>query len=200
MAYGEITAEVVVAIDADTVILPDAISRLAGAFRDPQVGAVAGNVKVGNRHNLLSVLQALEYITAQNIDRRAYETIRGILVVPGAIGAWRAEAVRKAGLYSNDTVTEDADLTVAVTRAGYRVRFEEYAIALTDAPDRLRGFLRQRLRWIFGMLQTAWKHRGAYRQSKGVGLIAIPDLIVFGFILGLMALPAQISRINREEL
>lgn len=90
LAYEQITAEVVVGIDEDTVILPDAISKLAEAFRDTKVGAVAGNVKVGSRYNLLSVLQALEYNTSQNIDRRAYEKISGILVVPGAIGAWRA--------------------------------------------------------------------------------------------------------------
>lgn len=186
-AYAMIDTDIVVAIDADTVITPDAIRRLVRPFRDPRVGAVAGNVKVGNRHNLLTRLQALEYITAQNIDRRAFEVLNAMLVVPGAIGAWRAAAVRAAGLYTNETVTEDADLTVAVIRAGYRVRFQERAFSLTEAPETVRAFLRQRLRWSFGMMQTGWKHRRALREGRAVGLISLPDLLAFGVLLPLLA-------------
>ncbi len=186
-AYAEIEAEVVVAVDADTVLDRDAVRLLAAHFRDPKVGAVAGTVVVGNRHGLLPRLQALEYTTAQNIDRRAAERLNAMLVVPGAIGAWRTEAVRKAGLYTPDTTTEDADLTIAVIRAGYRVVFEDRAISTTDAVDRLHGFLKQRLRWTFGMMQTAWKHRRAARTAKAVGWLALPDLWLTGIGLGLIA-------------
>lgn len=186
-AYGWVETDIVVAIDADTVILPDAIRKLVRPFADPLVGAVAGKVRVGNRGQLLTNLQALEYITAQNIDRRAAEVFNGMLVVPGAIGAWRAEAVRKAGLYTNETLAEDADLTVSVLRAGYRVVFEEEAVSITEAPETLRGFLKQRLRWTFGMMQTAWKHRRAAREGRAVGLISIPDLWLFGVTMALLA-------------
>lgn len=186
-AYAETETEVVVAVDADTLLHPDAVRRLMGHFADPRVGAVAGNVKVGNRRGLLPRLQALEYITAQNIDRRAAERLNAMLVVPGAIGAWRAEAVRKVGLYSPDTITEDADLTVAVLRAGYTVAFEERAFSVTDAPESLAAFMKQRLRWSFGMMQTAWKHRRAAKTARGVGLFSIPDLWVTGIMLGLLA-------------
>jgi cellulose synthase/poly-beta-1,6-N-acetylglucosamine synthase-like glycosyltransferase/peptidoglycan/xylan/chitin deacetylase (PgdA/CDA1 family) len=186
-AYARIETEIVVAIDADTVIHPDAIRKLVRAFHDPSVGAVAGKVQVGNIGPLLTRLQALEYIVAQNIDRRSAETFNGILVVPGAIGAWRADAVRKAGYYTNQTVTEDADLTVAVLRAGYRVVFEDEAVSITEAPETVRNFLKQRLRWTFGMMQTAWKHRRAAREGRSVGLISIPDLWLFGVVLALLA-------------
>ncbi len=186
-AYGEIESEVVVALDADTLLHPKAVRMLLGHFEDPRVGAVAGNVKVGNRHGLLPRLQALEYITAQNIDRRAAERLNAILVVPGSIGAWRTEAVRKVGLYSPDTITEDADLTVAILRAGYRVVFEERAFSITDAPETIRSFMKQRLRWTFGMMQTSWKHRRAAKTARGVGLFSIPDLWMTGVVLGLMA-------------
>jgi peptidoglycan-N-acetylglucosamine deacetylase len=186
-AYQSIGSEVAVAVDADAVLLPDAIGRLVAHFADPKVGAVAGNVKVSNRMNLLTRLQALEYITAQNVDRRAAEVLNAMLVVPGAIGAWRAAAVRAAGLYSGDTITEDADLTVSVLRQGYRVVFEPQAISRTEAPQNLRAFLRQRLRWTYGMMQTAWKHRGAAREGRMVGLIAIPDLWLAGVLVGLLA-------------
>lgn len=186
-AYGLVETEIVVAIDADTLILPDAIRKLVQPFRDPAVGAVAGKVRVGNQTGLLTRLQALEYIVAQNVDRRAAEVFDGILVVPGAIGAWRVAAVRKAGLYTSETQTEDADLTVAVHRAGYRVVYEPAAVSVTEAPVTLAAFMRQRLRWTFGMMQTAWKHRRAAREGHAVGLIAIPDLWLFGVVLALLA-------------
>jgi len=186
-AYALVESGVVVALDADSLILPDAAARLAQHFRDPRVGAVAGYVKVGNRRGLLTALQSIEYLTAQSIDRRAAELIRAILVVPGAIGAWRAEAVRAVGGLSGDTITEDADLTVTIQRAGWRVAFEPLAQSLTEAPEGVKAFLRQRLRWTFGMMQTGWKHRGALRERRALGPIALPDLWLFGVGLGLLA-------------
>lgn len=186
-AYALVDSGVVVALDADSLMLPDAATRLARHFNDPRVGAVAGYVKVGNRRGLLTALQSIEYVTAQNVDRRAAELIGAMLVVPGAIGAWRAEAVRAAGGLSGDTITEDADLTVAIQRAGWRVVFEPSAQSLTEVPEGARAFLRQRLRWTFGMMQTAWKHRGALREGRAVGRIALPDLWLFGLGLGMLA-------------
>ncbi len=187
-AYRMVDAEIVVAIDADTLLRPDAIRKLVQPFADPGVGAVAGNVKVGNRGGLLTRLQALEYTIAQNIDRRAMELFNSMMVVPGAIGAWRADAVRAAGFYTNETVTEDADLTVAVIRAGYRVRFVEQAEAVTEVPETVRALMRQRLRWTFGMMQTGWKHRrAALPEKRAVGFLALPDLLIFGVLFSLLA-------------
>jgi len=176
-----------IGIDADTVIRPDAISWLVQPFHDERVGAVAGFVEVGNRRNLLTACQTLEYLVSQSVSRRAFETFNGILVVPGAIGAWRTDAVRKAGLYSGNTITEDADLTIAVHRAGYHVRFQENARALTEAPETVGPFLVQRLRWILGMLQTSWKHRRAITERRPVGYISIIDAIWFSLLTSLLS-------------
>lgn len=187
-AYRVLETDIVVAIDADSMIAPDAISQLVRHFEDPEIGAVAGRVQVGNRRSLLTRLQALEYLTAQSIDRRALELVNAMLVVPGAIGAWRVDAVIAAGFYSSETVTEDADLTVSVLRAGYRVIYEPAAFAVTEAPESVHAFLAQRLRWAFGMLQTAVKHLGgAARQRRAVGLIALPDLLLVGFGVSMLA-------------
>lgn len=187
LAIPLIDTEIMVALDADTLLQRDAIRKLVQPFHDGRVGAVAGRVQVGNPPNLLTRLQALEYAVTQNIDRRAAEVFNGIMVVPGAIGAWRTAAVRKAGLYSGETLAEDADLTVSILRAGYRVVYEPDAISITEAPDTLRGFMKQRLRWTFGMMQTAWKHRHATREGRAVGLFSIPDLWLFGVFLALLA-------------
>lgn len=187
--YGYTLAdtEIIVATDADTLVLPDAIRLLVRHFADPQVGAVAGNAKVGNRINILTRLQAIEYITSQNLDRRVLGMFNSIFVVPGAIGAWRKDVVQNVGGYSPETLTEDADLTVSIIRSGFRVKYENGAIALTEAPETVRQLMRQRLRWKLGGMQVGWKHRGAIRERKGIGLIGIPNLVIFGITLHLFA-------------
>src|SRR5262249_47365463 len=144
--------EIFVGIDADTVIAPDAIARLVPHFVNAKVGAVAGNAKVGNRVNLWTRWQALEYITSQNFERRALNTMGAVSVVAGANGAWRVSAVREAGGYHTDTVAEDADLTMALLQRGYRVEYEDMALAYTEAPTNANGLMRQRFRWSFGIL------------------------------------------------
>ena len=181
-AIAMLDTETIVAIDADTLLAPDAIGKLVAHLSDPEVGAVSGNAKVGNRNTLLTKWQALEYITSQNLDRKAFEFVNGISVVPGAIGAWRRQAVLDVGGYTTDTLAEDADLTIRLLRAGYRVTYEQDAIAYTEAPQSTRQFVKQRFRWMFGMMQAAVKHLGAFRfkDSKSVARCSLcPTLSSF---------------------
>jgi cellulose synthase/poly-beta-1,6-N-acetylglucosamine synthase-like glycosyltransferase/peptidoglycan/xylan/chitin deacetylase (PgdA/CDA1 family)/spore germination protein YaaH len=179
------TAPIVVALDADTQFEPATIARLARWFDDPALGAVAGNAKVGNRVNLVTRWQALEYITAQNLERRALARLDAITVVPGAVGAWRLDAIRSVGGYPDDTLAEDQDLTISIQRAGWRVTYDQYAVAWTEAPESFRALAKQRFRWAFGTLQCLWKHRSAIGGTKpaGLGLIGLPQAIVFQILL-----------------
>ena len=180
-------AELFVGIDADTVIAPDAIARLVPHFINPKVGAIAGNAKVGNRVNLWTRWQALEYITSQNFERRALDVLGAVSVVPGAIGAWRVSAVREAGGYHTDTVAEDADLTMALLRMGYRVEYEDMALAYTEAPTNANGLMRQRFRWSFGILQAVYKHRAVVARKGVLGWIALPNIVIFQILLPLVS-------------
>ncbi len=182
-----VTEEVYIGIDADTVIAPDAIAKLIPRMADPKVGAVAGNAKVGNRINLWTRWQALEYITSQNFERRALDLFNVVTVVPGAIGAWRTAAVKKAGGYHVNTVAEDADLTMNLLQQGCKVVYEDRAFAFTEAPDNMRGLMRQRFRWSFGILQAVVKHRGAFLRHRAMGLFALPNMIIFQIILPLFS-------------
>ena len=175
--------EIYIGIDADTVIARDAISKLIPRMADPNVGAVAGNAKVGNRVNLWTRWQALEYITSQNFDRRALDLFDVVTVVPGAIGAWRTAAVKAAEGYHANTVAEDADLTMNLLQQGCKVVYEDRAFAFTEAPDNMRGLMRQRFRWSFGILQAVVKHRGAFLRHRAMALFALPNMIVFQIIL-----------------
>jgi len=161
--YGleRIDEDIYIGIDADGVIAHDAIANLVPHFADPKIGAVAGNAKVGNRVNLWTRWQALEYITSQNFERRALDLFDVVMVVPGAIGAWRTAAVKAGGGYHTNTVAEDADLTMNLLEQGYSVIYEDRALAFTEAPVNMNGLMRQRFRWSFGILQAIFKHRGA---------------------------------------
>jgi cellulose synthase/poly-beta-1,6-N-acetylglucosamine synthase-like glycosyltransferase/spore germination protein YaaH/peptidoglycan/xylan/chitin deacetylase (PgdA/CDA1 family) len=187
--YGlqSVDEDVYVGIDADTVIAKDAISRLVRRMADPAVGAVAGNARVGNRVNLWTRWQALEYITSQNFERRALDLFNVVTVVPGAIGAWRTAEVKRLGGYPTNTVAEDADLTMNLLRQGCKVVYEDRALAFTEAPDNMQGLMRQRFRWSFGILQAVVKHRGAFLSHRAMTLFALPNMILFQIILPLFA-------------
>jgi len=173
--------EIIVALDADTVFAPDTVNKLVRHFADPAIGAVSGNVKVGNRNNPLTIWQAVEYITSQNFDRRAFDLLNCITVVPGAVGAWRKDAVVLAGMYSSQTLAEDTDLTFKIRKLGYRIVTDNAALAYTEAPDSLRDLAKQRFRWAFGTLQCLWKHRSALMNPRygAFGTIAMPSLWVY---------------------
>jgi cellulose synthase/poly-beta-1,6-N-acetylglucosamine synthase-like glycosyltransferase/peptidoglycan/xylan/chitin deacetylase (PgdA/CDA1 family)/spore germination protein YaaH len=179
--------EIFVGIDADTVIATDAISKLIPHFEDPRIGAMAGNAKVGNRVNLWTRWQALEYITSQNFERRALDLFHVVTVVPGAIGAWRTAPVKAAGGYPLNTVAEDADLTMNLLEQRLKVDYEDRALAYTEAPINAKGLMRQRFRWSFGILQAVWKHRAAFVRNKAMGLFALPNILIFQMLLPLVS-------------
>jgi cellulose synthase/poly-beta-1,6-N-acetylglucosamine synthase-like glycosyltransferase/spore germination protein YaaH/peptidoglycan/xylan/chitin deacetylase (PgdA/CDA1 family) len=186
-------ADFVICIDADTKLRFDAVGLLMehfgkdrqGARKEGRVGAVAGNVKVGNQVNLLTRWQAIEYISSQNFDRKAFSYLNAITVVPGAIGAFRKKAIEDAGGFTTDTLAEDCDLTVRILRCGYVIDNENRAVAMTEAPETLKQFFKQRFRWSYGVMQTFWKNRDALLNWKyrWLGWAALPNILVFQYII-----------------
>jgi cellulose synthase/poly-beta-1,6-N-acetylglucosamine synthase-like glycosyltransferase/peptidoglycan/xylan/chitin deacetylase (PgdA/CDA1 family)/spore germination protein YaaH len=183
-------SEIVIALDADTQFEPGTIARLARWFADNEkLAAVAGNAKVGNRINIVTKWQALEYITAQNLERRALARLGAMTVVPGAIGAWRKGAILEVGGYPPETLAEDQDLTIAVQRAGWDVAYDQSAIAWTEAPQTIGQLARQRFRWAYGTIQCVWKHKrilGGGR-PRGLALIGLPQTILFQLLFALVS-------------
>ncbi|HEV3352048.1 MAG TPA: glycosyltransferase [Acidimicrobiales bacterium] len=183
----EAHGDVLVVLDSDTVLSPDFLDVVLKHFADPSVGAVAGNVKVGNRQGLLGRLQSLEYIASLNLDRRAQAAINVVGVVPGAAGAFRRSALVEAGGYPTDTLVEDMDLTVTLLQAGWRIPYEPGAVAYTEAPESIRDVVRQRRRWSFGTLQVVAKHGDALLDPRSgrVGLLGLPWLLTTQVLLPL---------------
>src|SRR5262245_25733597 len=189
LALSYAKGEIIVALDADTIFPAHTIGALARRFDDPRVGAIAGNAKVGNRINLVTRWQAIEYITAQNLDRRAFASLNCITVVPGAVGAWRRALLKDGGGFASDTLAEDQDLTLKVRKLGYKIGYEENAVAWTEAPDTVRGLAKQRFRWSFGTLQCMWKHRDALFNPRygALGFIAMPNVWIFQILFPLIS-------------
>ena len=180
--------DILVTVDADTVFEPETLSHLVQRFREPCVWAISGNTKVGNRHGLVGHWQHIEYVMGFNLDRRAYEVIGATPTVPGAIGAFRRRALADIGGVSGATIAEDTDITLDLGRAGWKVVYEPRARAWTEAPSNLRALYRQRARWAYGTIQSAWKHRDrSLRGEHAFGRRAVGVLLVFQILLPLAA-------------
>lgn len=182
--------DILVLVDGDTVFQPDTIGKLVGQLADPAVGAVSGNTKVANRKGLIGRWQHIEYVIGFNLDRRMFDVLECMPTVPGAIGAFRRQAIAAVGGLSTETLAEDTDLTMAICRAGWRVVYEETAVAWTEAPSSLRQLWRQRYRWCYGTLQSMWKHRRALAErgrSGRFGRRCLPYLTIFQVVLPLLA-------------
>jgi len=158
--------EIIVTCDADSIISRDALKALVKRFQDPTVMAVAGNVKVLNRTNLITKCQALEYIVNENVYRRVFDIFGVVPVVPGPLAAFKRRALREIGLYDKDTLTEDFDITLKMLKAGKVVQALSNAIVYTEAPATWKDFYKQRLRWNRGTFQTLQKHWNVFRRSK----------------------------------
>jgi cellulose synthase/poly-beta-1,6-N-acetylglucosamine synthase-like glycosyltransferase/peptidoglycan/xylan/chitin deacetylase (PgdA/CDA1 family) len=184
-------SEVVVMVDADTIFEPETLRRLIRPLADPAVGAVSGNTKVGNRNTLIGHWQHIEYVMGFNLDRRMYDVLQCMPTIPGAVGAYRREALEEVGGVSGATLAEDTDLTLAIGRSGRGVVYVEDARAWTEAPGTLSGLWRQRYRWSFGTMQAIWKHKGAIvsrdRRERRIGRRALPYMIVFQILLPMAA-------------
>ncbi|HEX5202178.1 MAG TPA: bifunctional polysaccharide deacetylase/glycosyltransferase family 2 protein [Actinoplanes sp.] len=182
--------DLIVTVDGDTVFEKDSIRMLVQAFADPAVGAVAGNVKVGNREKMVAAWQHIEYVIGFNLDRRLYEVLDCMPTVPGAIGGFRRRALAEVGGISDETLAEDTDVTMALCRAGWRVVYEERAKAWTEAPATLEQLYRQRYRWSYGTMQAMWKHRRSLFDSGPsgrFGRVGLPFLALFGVALPMLA-------------
>jgi poly-beta-1,6-N-acetyl-D-glucosamine synthase len=157
----------VLTMDGDSILAPATLRESMHHFLREDVAAVAGNVKVGNRINMLTRLQALEYVEGLNIPRRAQAAVRAVNIVPGPVGIFRREVVLQLGGYESDTFAEDTDLTLKLLSRGWRVVYEARAVAFTEAPENLLDLMKQRYRWTRGILQALAKYRGTVWTRHG---------------------------------
>jgi len=152
------SSDIIVTIDADTWVRPDSIEKIVGYFNEAEVAGVAGHIKVGNRVNLLTEMQYYEYEALWDNDRALADAINGILMVPGALGAFRRSALEAVGGFKPEMIAEDTELTLRLLQSNYVLRNARDAVAYTEAPDNLKMFFRQRVRWTAGLMQGLLEH------------------------------------------
>jgi len=162
------------------------IKYLVAPFIDESIDAVCGNIEVGNVRNILTAFQEVEYITSQNYDRRAFDELNCISVVPGATGSWRKSKILAIGGYSGDTLTEDADLTLTLLSQGGKIVYSSQAKSITEAPETVSTLYKQRFRWTYGTFQCLWKHRKLFGKGS-VGWVAIPNMFLFQVVFPILS-------------
>ncbi len=194
-AIAHASHEILIALDAATVFRRGAIEKLVNHFADPRVGAVSGNVRVGNRERWITRFESIEYVRGFNLDRRALDTLSSAAFVSGSAGAWRKSLVERAGGFREGAVAPETDLALAIRRMGYEVRYEEEAVAFTEAPKDLRGLARQRFNWFFGTFEAAWKHRDALFLPRcgSLGFLALPAVWIFQILTPVLSPFADIA-------
>lgn len=177
--------EVLIFLDADTQFCPDTLRHLVAPLADKTVGAVAGHPRVGNPRTLIARCQDIEYIVAFNLERRALSLWNAVTVVPGAVSAFRRQAITEAGGFRHDTLAEDTDLTLAIHEAGWRVECAPRAIAYTEAPETVATLVKQRFRWALGTMQCVWKHRSQHfsHRNPALGWFSLPGIWLFQVVL-----------------
>lgn len=189
--------EIIVIVDADTIIGRDSLLEIVKGFRDENVAAVAGNVRIRNTNSWLTKCQALEYISAIQIMRRALDYFGAITIVPGALGAFRKKNLEQAGAYHRDTLVEDFDATIKVLKTGRVVTGSIDAVSFTEAPQTLHDFYKQRKRWYRGNLQVLLRHSDALTNPRFGFLhkLSFPYMILSMLILPAIGIIVWVSAI-----
>jgi len=154
--------EIIITVDADSLIARAAIAEIVKGFEDPEVAGVAGNLKVFNTNKLITKLQALEYIVQIQVVRRAFENFGSLTVASGAFSAFRKKAIEEIGWYDRDYLLEDFDITIKLLKSHRILHGNNEAVCYTEAPETLHDVYKQRLSWFRGDFQSFWKHRDTF--------------------------------------
>jgi cellulose synthase/poly-beta-1,6-N-acetylglucosamine synthase-like glycosyltransferase len=189
------SGEIIVTVDADSIVLPDAVSCFVKRFRDPEVMCVAGNITVGNTNTLLGIVQFFEYSLAFYL-KKVDSLLNTIFVVGGAAAAYRREVFDTLGLFDEDCITEDIEMSMKIQDAGMKIEFAADAIVCTEGASDLASLMKQRLRWKRGRLDTFYGFRrlffsAAKRHNKLFTFVTLPlalysevellfDFLIFG--------------------
>ena len=196
LALAECTGEIVLIIDADTMLAPGAIAEALPYFADPEVGGVCCNLKVANESvSLTTRFQAIEYAISISMGRQVSDALDLLPNISGAFGAIRRSALQHVGGLDME-VAEDAALTMKLRQAGYKIRFAPEAVARTNVPETLTALTLQRFRWDAGLI-TIWCRRWIGNISplspnfRLIEALLILDVIWFSVALPL-ALPVYL--------
>ncbi len=161
----------ILCMDADSELNSNVINEAIPYFeKNSLLGAIAGNVYVGNSKGLLPLFQKLEYIIGLNFHKKAQSALNMVMIVPGPIGLFKKSVILEVGGYDNDTFAEDCDLTLKILMAGYHIKYSSTMTATTEAPDTFQQLCTQRYRWARGTIQAILKNMKKVFTKKDLSL------------------------------
>lgn len=179
------TGEIVVTVDADSAMHPDAITKLVRCFDDPEVGGVAGNVVVANRRKPIEWMQQMEYLYGF-FFKRADSLFNSVYIIGGAAAAYRREVLQQVGGFDHSIITEDIEMSTRILSRGFKTRYAADAVIYTEGPSEWRGLCNQRLRWKYGRLLTFLKYRRLFfsaRHNPYLSFLLLPTALYAEILL-----------------
>jgi len=192
-------------VDADSILQQDSLTQVVQAFvEDPLTIASGGTIRISNGCTVergflsriglpkspLVLMQITEYLRAFLFGRMGWAPLNALLIISGAFGVFKKEAVILAGGYRTDTVGEDMELVVRMHRVmrelgkPYRITFVPDPICWTEAPSDLKGLRSQRIRWQRGLAESLGMNWPLLVSPRGgaVGWLAFPYMLLFELI------------------
>lgn len=181
-----VKGKLIAVVDADSYPDSHAISSMVGFFDDPKTGAVTTRILVRNKSNMLRKMQAIEYKIIA-FTRKLLDFIDAIYVTPGPLALYRKSALKKIGGFDPKNMTEDIEATWHLLHDGYAVRMSFVAKSTTVAPDTIKKWMKQRIRWNIGGYQTILKYRKSFFREGMVGFFILPFFSI-SLVLGTFGL------------
>ena len=211
LAIKECSGEIVVSMDADTFVRPDALKKMVGYFYSDEVMSVSPSMAVYKPSGLWGRIVQIEYFMGVFL-RKSFATMNAIHVTPGAFSAYRKKFFEKYGGYDVGNITEDLEVALRIQSKHFAIENCPKAVAYTFSPDSFKDLLYQRRRWYIGLMKNLWNYRELFGFKHGpLGFIVLPvasttillsvSLTVYVVIQGLIQIKNEIvslSTINFE--
>jgi biofilm PGA synthesis N-glycosyltransferase PgaC len=205
VGFSNSRGDLILCVDADSRLSENALGLMVPWFRDASVFAVAGQVTIRNRVNILARLQATEYLLGNGGMRTALSFVGLVTVVPGPIGLYRREVMERIaqvpwnrtgesgsqGPLSGATFAEDFELSLSALTIGGRVIYEPRANAYTKCPTEITALLNQRYRWMRGTMQVFGRYMREMRTTAKTHNKALDTLMLWVYPVDLYVAPVM---------
>lgn len=180
------TSELIMVLDADSLLEPDALSKMIAHFKNPKIIGMATNVKIIKHSSWLNIAQRFEFLTAYR-GKNAEQWLKTLYIVGGVGSTFRRQVMIEAGLYDTDTITEDIDFTMKlIHKYGNKHNIIGYAsdvIVHTEPVIKFHSLIKQRFRWKYGRFKAFIKYRSLFfsrdnKYSKWLTWFTLPQSLL----------------------